>query len=205
VEGGDESDEDFPELAESAPAEQTSQETAVEAEYADAAQAAPIEEEEALAQEAPAATQEAPATEGWELESPVDESKPIDEAIGEAVQAAAQSAPTPEGWELESPVDESKPIEEAIGEVPPAPASIGEIPMKQMGTPVTLKAAKAREGAEAIEQAREVIEKLDGIDEGFLDVAEVRRGLKILSDIVKQLEDLAARISALEERLSREA
>ena len=133
----------------------------------------------------------APAT---EVEAaPAQEPEP-QEMEPAAAPPAAEEQPSLESWELESPVDESRPIEEAIGEMAPVSASADEMPLKSDGTPVVLKAAKAKEGSAAIEQARVVIEKLDGLGEGFLDVGEVKRGLKALADLIKRVEALEARL-----------
>lgn len=138
-----------------------------------------------------------------ELAEPHQAAEPAqeEEAVVGDEPVLAELAPSAETWELESPVDESRPIEDAIADSVPAQVGVDGMPLKSDGTPVVLRAAKAKEGAEAIEQAREVIEKLDGLDEGFLDVAEVKRGLKALADLVDHVEKLAARIEVLEGRL----
>lgn len=103
-----------------------------------------------------------------------------------------------ESWELESPVDESASLEELSKTIIAPPPRAEDIPLKPESEPVVFKAAKDKEGPSAIEETKELIEKLDGLDEGFLDVGEVKRGLKLLEELVLKVKELEERISALE-------
>lgn len=78
-----------------------------------------------------------------------------------------------------------------------APAA-EDLSLRPEGTPLALKAAKAKEGKKAIEEAKEFIERLDGLDEGFLDVAEVKRGLKALAELILRVNELEQRLESLE-------
>lgn len=123
----------------------------------------------------------------------VEEATPAPAQVSEAV-----SVSEPVSWELESPVDESAPLEELAAFVVTSKPVTEEIPLKPEREPVVLKAAKDKEGPSAIEETKELIEKLDGLDEGFLDVAEVKRGLKLLEELALKVKELEERLSALE-------
>jgi hypothetical protein len=125
----------------------------------------------------------------------VEEAKPVSAQVSEAPSVSAE----PASWELDSPVDESASLEELATFVATSKPVTEEIPLKPEREPVVLKAAKDKEGPSAIEETKELIEKLDGLDEGFLDVAEVKRGLKLLEELALKVKELEARLSALEE------
>lgn len=126
----------------------------------------------------------------------VEEATPAPTQVSDAPSV---STTEPAGWELDSPVDESASLEELATFVVTSKPVTEEIPLKPEREPVVLKAAKDKEGPSAIEETKELIEKLDGLDEGFLDVAEVKRGLKLLEELALKVKELEARLSALEE------
>ena len=80
-------------------------------------------------------------------------------------------------------------------------AADADVPMVPESDPVMFKAAKAKEGAEAVRQTQEFIEHLDGEDHGFLDAAEIQHTIKIVSELQEEIRKLKARIEALEARL----
>lgn len=129
---------------------------------------------------------------------PAEEEQPEAEEAEPAPVPEAESRVEPASWELESPVDEGVPLEKLTESLIVSRPISEEIPLKPEREPVVLKAAKDKEGLSAIEETKELIEKLDGLDEGFLDVAEVKRGLKLLEELALKVKELEERISALE-------
>lgn len=150
---------------------------------------------------APSGTTESVQEEGSAPQLPEEEkTAQVEEATPAPAQVSeAVSVSEPASWELESPVDESASLEELATFVVTSKPVTEEIPLKPEREPVVLKAAKDKEGPSAIEETKELIEKLDGLDEGFLDVAEVKRGLKLLEELALRVKELEARLSALEE------
>ena len=67
--------------------------------------------------------------------------------------------------------------------------------------PVAFKAAKAKEGPEAVKQTQELIEHLDGMDGGFLDAAEIESTVQTVRELKNEIAELKARIETLEAKL----
>jgi len=151
------------------------------------------------------------SSEGLSVEAkayaPGDAPEPDDEdeedAMPDIVAAPAPSEPPAAEAEAET----AEPPEEVIEEQPEAAEEVEEaeldadISMEAESDPKAFKAAKAKEGPEAVKQTQEFIEHLDGMDQGFLDAADIERTIKLVGELQEEIKNLTARIEALEERL----
>ena len=78
--------------------------------------------------------------------------------------------------------------------------SVGE-DLHTAGDIVEARAAKAKEGTTAIEQARHMIEEFDGEGEGFIDAAELKAALTLVQDMAQRLDTLEAQVAQLTQAL----
>jgi len=124
-------------------------------------------------------------------------SPPPAQSVEDASDFGEAQAVTEDEW-----ANEDIGIAEAVEETGPTPVEADEeLTIRTEKQPLTLKAAKAKEGPEAVEQTRELIERLDGADGDFLDAAEIKRAVKSISGLKEEVRRLAERVKALEERL----
>lgn len=137
-----------------------------------------------------------------------------DEGMPELAEPAGHPRPSVEPARAVSDFEEAEAVtenewaEEDIGtaepveETEPAQAVVDEeLPLQTEEQPLTFKAAKAKEGPEAVKQTQQLIDHLDGADEGFLDAAEIERAVKSVSELKEELRKLAERVKALEEKM----
>ncbi len=129
--------------------------------------------------------------------TPADVSMETAEPVSDSEEAQEAEAVTEDEW-----AEDDIGAAEAVDEPEPAQSAVDEeLPLQTEEQPLTFKAAKAKEGPEAVKQTQELIEHLDGADEGFMDAAEIERAVKSISDLKDEIRNLAERVRAIEEKL----
>lgn len=99
-------------------------------------------------------------------------------------------------------IDHTPPAVDKIIEAPAADVGFAEnAALEPEADPLVFRAAKAKDGPEAVKQTEDLIDRLDGLDEGFLDAAEIERAVKSVQTLMEEIRELRARVEALEAKL----